>query len=156
MAQNAAPPAKDTPLVEESPPASPPSPPRPEPPPPPPPKPTYRNFDPYAKAYPDAEPMRGKLGVGYFKNYALFPINPEKQARHLPGGYLWASIDSFAPGTFKDPHRPLHWVSVFDGWDSLRKWCYTEHEALEALEELAVLTPEDFQEIEQMGYKKEA
>jgi hypothetical protein len=129
----------------------------PTPPPPPPVAPArllYRSFDEYAKANPTAASMKGMLGVDYYRSYLLFPIDPEKHPVHLPGGYYFGGVDGYAPGTLKSD-KPHYWTSVYNGHHSMRRWAFTEEDALESLQEIAILLPTTDEELEHMGFVAE-
>lgn len=119
------------------------------------PRPAFRQFSGYAQAYPEAESFKNKLEPDYYATYLIFPVDPEKQLLHLPGAYLWASVDSYSPGTL-DAEKPHYWVGVFDGHgNSMRHWFYSEVEATDSLNEIAILMPASFRELEQVGYRQE-
>jgi hypothetical protein len=115
----------------------------------------FRSFEEYVRDYPEAELFRNRLSWNVYPIYLIFPLDPEKHTHQLPGGYLWANVSGFEHGTLNE-QSPHWWIYITDTESvSMRKWFYSEVEAKNNLEELAILLPSSIHELEQMGYKAE-
>lgn len=117
--------------------------------------PIFTQFDAYVQVHSAGEEYRPKIGVDFYDRYILFPIDSQKQTQHLPGGYLWAAISGYSPGSLARD-RPHHWVGIYDGDNgSMRRWCYSLHEAEDVLEEITILRPISFSDLESLGFRQE-